>query len=129
MSYILQCVLTGSDRGEPRSTAAKSGAAQKSLPIEVPSISLDELKDLTGDFGSQSLIGEGSYGKVYHAKMSDGQEIAIKRLDSSQDQESDFTAQVRLCPANVSIEAMIFYSTCLTAIIFCAVVHRFTTKA
>lgn len=31
-------------------------------PIEVPALSLDELKDKTDNFGSKALVGEGSYG-------------------------------------------------------------------
>lgn len=75
----------------------KSGAPQKVLPIETPAIPLDELNRLTSNFGTKALIGEGSYGRVFYAKLSDGTAAAIKKLDtSSQDQDSDFGAQVRI---------------------------------
>lgn len=73
----------------------KSGAPQKVLPIETPSIPLDELNRLTSNFGTKALIGEGSYGRVFYAKLSNGVGAAIKKLDtSSQDQDTDFAAQV-----------------------------------
>lgn len=75
----------------------KSGAPQKVLPIETPSVSLDELNRSTGNFGTKALIGEGSYGRVFYAKLANGQAAAIKKLDTSTSQEpdSDFAAQVR----------------------------------
>ncbi|PKI42897.1 hypothetical protein CRG98_036695, partial [Punica granatum] len=75
--------------------AARGGAPQKALPIETPAMSLDELNRLTGNFGQKSLIGEGSYGRVFLAKLSSGEQAAIKKLDTSASQEpdSDFTAQ------------------------------------
>ncbi|KAF5474025.1 hypothetical protein F2P56_005967 [Juglans regia] len=86
-----------SDRGEPRgSNMVKSGAPEKVLPIETPAMSLDELNRLTGNFGTKALIGEGSYGRVFCAKLSNGQSAAIKKLDtsSSQEPDTDFTAQL-----------------------------------
>lgn len=90
----------GSGRGEPRSSnIVRSGAPQKVLPIETPAISLVELNRLTGNFGSKALIGEGSYGRVFYANLSNGQAAAIKKLDtSSQEPDSDFAAQVRFWP-------------------------------
>ncbi|KAF7818933.1 putative protein kinase [Senna tora] len=87
----------GGDRGEPRSNVVRNGAPQKVLPIETPSIQLDELNRLTNNFGSSSLIGEGSYGRVFYAKLSDGQDAAIKKLDTSSstpEEDADFAAQL-----------------------------------
>ncbi|KAK9291148.1 hypothetical protein L1049_009336 [Liquidambar formosana] len=87
----------GSQRGEPRSSnVAKSGAPQKVLPIETPALSLDELNRLTGNFGSKALIGEGSYGRVFYAKLSNGHGVALKKLDtnSSPEPDSDFAAEL-----------------------------------
>lgn len=89
----------GSERGEPRSSnVVKTGAPHKVLPIETPVLSLDELNRSTGNFGSKALIGEGSYGRVFYAKFSNGQVAAIKKLDtnSSQEPDSDFAAQVEI---------------------------------
>ncbi|OMO68899.1 hypothetical protein COLO4_29356 [Corchorus olitorius] len=85
----------GSERGEPRSSnMVKSGTPQKVLPIEIPAIPLDELNRMTGNFGTKALIGEGSYGRVFYAKLSEGQPAAIKKLDNTQEQDSDFGAQL-----------------------------------
>lgn len=89
--------LIGGDRGEPRtSNAARSGAPKKALPIELPALSLDELNKCTNNFIQKTLVGEGSYGRVFHGKLNNGQEAAIKKLDTSsaQDSDSDFEAQV-----------------------------------
>ncbi|KAM3288819.1 putative protein kinase [Capsicum chacoense] len=84
-----------SDRGEPRS-AARGGTPQKVLPIEAPVFTLDELNRMTGNFGQKALVGEGSYGRVFCAKLSNGQQVAIKKLDtsSSPEPDSDFAAQL-----------------------------------
>lgn len=75
----------------------KTDGPQKQMPIEAPAITLDELNSLTKNFGQDALIGEGSYGRVYYAKLSDGRDAAIKKLDTnaSPEPDSDFTAQVR----------------------------------
>lgn len=73
----------------------KTGTPQKVLPIETPAISLEELNRLTSNFGTKALIGEGSYGRVFYAKLRNGEAAAIKKLDApSQDQDNDFAAQV-----------------------------------
>ncbi|ONK66162.1 uncharacterized protein A4U43_C06F4770 [Asparagus officinalis] len=77
---------------EPRGPA-RTGAPKKPLPIEIPAILLAELNKLTGNFGQKALIGEGSYGRVFHAKLSTGEEAAIKKLDP-QDSDADFETQL-----------------------------------
>ncbi|KAG5583371.1 hypothetical protein H5410_053998 [Solanum commersonii] len=86
-----------SDRAEPRG-GTRNGTPQKVLPIEIPVLPLDELNKLTGNFGQKALIGEGSYGRVFFAKLSNGQEAAIKKLDtsSSPEPDSDFTTQLSM---------------------------------
>lgn len=59
-------------------------------------MSLDHLNRLTRNFDKKFLIGEGSYGRVYYATMEGGQKIAIKKLDSSDDETSaEFATQVK----------------------------------
>ncbi|XAR68613.1 Non-specific serine/threonine protein kinase [Bertholletia excelsa] len=89
----------GGGRGEPRSTAAavRNGGPQKVLSIETPSIPLAQLDKLTSNFGQEALIGEGSYGRVFHATLSDGMQAAIKKLDtSSGEPDSDFESQLSI---------------------------------
>ncbi|KAK1313677.1 PTI1-like tyrosine-protein kinase 3 [Acorus calamus] len=67
--------------------------------IEVPALSLDELKEKTDNFGSKCLIGEGSYGRVYYATLSNGKAMAIKKLDVSSDPPEsnvEFLSQVAI---------------------------------
>jgi pto-interacting protein 1 len=59
-------------------------------PIEVPVLSLSELKEKTDNFGSKALVGEGSYGRVYYAMFSGEKQVAVKKLDASSDPESEF---------------------------------------
>lgn len=80
---------------------AKPDPPKESLPIEVPPLSVEEVEEKTDNFGSKSLIGEGSYGRVYFATLSDGNKaVALKKLDVSPEAESntEFLTQVRLLP-------------------------------
>lgn len=74
--------------------ASKDTEAVKVQPIAVPSISVDELKEVTDSFGQKALIGEGSYGRVYYGVLKSGQTAAIKKLDSSRQPDEEFLAQV-----------------------------------
>jgi len=63
-------------------------------------MSLDEINILTDNFAEKGLIAEGSYGRVYGATLSNGQQVAIKQLDTDSSSESDpvFADQVsRVC--------------------------------
>ncbi|KAF8049502.1 hypothetical protein N665_2194s0005 [Sinapis alba] len=68
----------------------------KVQPIDVPTISVSELKEATDDFGSTSLIGEGSYGRVYHGVLNNDQPAAIKKLDANNQTDNEFLAQVSM---------------------------------
>ncbi|PHT39016.1 hypothetical protein CQW23_22589 [Capsicum baccatum] len=84
-----------SDRGEPRS-AARGGTLHKVLSIEAPVFILDELNRIIGNFGQKALVGEGSYDRIYCAKLSNGKQVTIKKLDTSSSPELDssFAAQL-----------------------------------
>ncbi|KAL6503596.1 PTI1-like tyrosine-protein kinase 3 [Orobanche gracilis] len=87
----------GHQRGSKGPVAPVKQDVQKAvLPIEVPALSLEELKERTDNFGSKALIGEGSYGRVYFAQLNDGSEIALKKLDVSSEPDSnvEFLTQV-----------------------------------
>jgi pto-interacting protein 1 len=89
----------GNQKGGRALSPVKADAKKSSvLPIEVPLISLEELKEKTDNFGSQALIGEGSYGRVYYADLSSGKCVAAKKLDVPAEAESndDFLAQVSM---------------------------------
>ncbi|KAH0924538.1 hypothetical protein HID58_016794 [Brassica napus] len=88
----------GNDGRHNASEAAQKGGAPavKVQPIEVPTIPVNELKEATEDFGSSSLIGEGSYGRVYYGMLANEQPAAIKKLDSNKQPDNEFLAQVSM---------------------------------
>ncbi|PPD97870.1 hypothetical protein GOBAR_DD05124 [Gossypium barbadense] len=74
-------------------------------PIAIPAITVDELKEMTDNFGMKSLIGEGSYGRVYYGILKSGKAAAIKKLDSSKQPEQEFLAQVG--PLQISLHSIL----------------------
>ncbi|PKU71864.1 PTI1-like tyrosine-protein kinase 3 [Dendrobium catenatum] len=86
----------GAQKGSRLSGVDKTEHQKAILPIDVPALSLDELKNKTDNFGSKALVGEGSYGRVYFAVLNDGRQVAIKKLDATQEPESnaEFLSQV-----------------------------------
>ncbi|XP_078447422.1 PTI1-like tyrosine-protein kinase 1 isoform X2 [Wolffia australiana] len=78
------------------SDAPHSGVHYPPPTIDVPALTLEELKEKTENFGSKSLIGEGSYGRVYFAKFDD-KDAAIKKLDASDaETNNEFLSQVAM---------------------------------
>ncbi|XP_057965931.1 pto-interacting protein 1 [Malania oleifera] len=87
----------GNDRAQQATEAVQKGAqAVKVQPIAVPAISPEELKEVTDNFGTNALIGEGSYGRVYYGVLKNGQAAAIKKLDASKQPDDEFLAQVSM---------------------------------
>ncbi|OIW06851.1 hypothetical protein TanjilG_18233 [Lupinus angustifolius] len=79
----------GNHRGSKASAPTKPETQKAPPPIEVPALSLDELKEKTDNFGSKALIGEGSYGRAYYATLNNGKAVAVKKLDVSSEPESN----------------------------------------
>lgn len=46
----------------------------------VPIFSYSELEEATNNFANDKLLGDGGFGTVYHGKLRDGREVAVKRL-------------------------------------------------
>ncbi|CAL0320681.1 unnamed protein product [Lupinus luteus] len=88
----------GNNKGSKASAPTKPETQKAPPPIEVPALSLDELKEKTDNFGSKALIGEGSYGRAYYATLNDGNAVAVKKLDISSEPESnnEFLTQVSM---------------------------------
>lgn len=91
-------LMNSPDRTSGNGFTSNGDIAKKAPPpsVDVPALSLDELKEKTDDFGSKTLVGEGSYGRVYYAILENGKHAAVKKLDTSADPEPDneFLAQV-----------------------------------
>ncbi|TYG65045.1 hypothetical protein ES288_D06G153500v1 [Gossypium darwinii] len=79
----LKCNSDGHQKNSNVVSPIKPEERKSSSLIEVPALSLEELKQNTDNFRSNALIGEGSYGKVYYANLNDGKTVAVKKLDVS----------------------------------------------
>ncbi|KAM7485610.1 hypothetical protein LguiA_001619 [Lonicera macranthoides] len=71
----------------PKNTVAASIDRQAGNiePIAVPSVQLDELWDITDNFGTKALIYEGNYGRLYKGILKSGQASCIKKLEINDD--------------------------------------------
>ncbi|KQK07683.1 hypothetical protein BRADI_2g36980v3 [Brachypodium distachyon] len=68
----------------------------KVQPIAVPTIPMDEIREVTKGFGDEALIGEGSFGRVYFGVLRNGRSAAVKKLDSSKQPDQELLAQVSM---------------------------------
>ncbi|XP_056167617.1 putative leucine-rich repeat receptor-like serine/threonine-protein kinase At2g24130 [Syzygium oleosum] len=68
-------IITSSGKTEPISMPKTPGPV-----CNFPRITYKELADATGGFDDQSLVGSGSYGRVYKGVLPDGTVIAVKVL-------------------------------------------------
>lgn len=93
MSHDPGCLI--GHQGNPRATGDQPprGQATKIQPIQAPQLSMEEIRESTDNFGPKSLIGEGSYGRVYYATLQD-RVAAIKKLDASAQPDAEFLSQV-----------------------------------
>lgn len=87
----------GHPKGSKVSAPAKPEAQKAAPTIEVPALSLEELKEKTDNFGSKALIGEGSYGRVYYASLNNEKNVAVKKLDVSSEPDSNIEFLTQVC--------------------------------
>lgn len=96
MSYDPFCVVGHQGNQRPQGDQPqRAGQAQRVQPIAAPQLSIEEIRECTDNFGPKSLIGEGSYGRVYYATLQD-RVAAIKKLDASAQPDQEFLSQVSL---------------------------------
>ncbi|KAG8492982.1 hypothetical protein CXB51_012628 [Gossypium anomalum] len=95
---VIFAMLSGHQKNSKVVSPIKPEERKSSSLIEVPALSLEELKEKTDNFGSNALIGEGSYGRVYYANLNDGKTVAVKKLDVSAEPEPnvEFLTQVSM---------------------------------
>ncbi|CAA7048129.1 unnamed protein product [Microthlaspi erraticum] len=88
----------GSDDFHKASQTGYNGAdpAVQIQLIDVPTIPVNELKDITDKFGSKALIGEGSYGRVFYGVLKSGKQAAIKKLETSKQPDQALLSQISI---------------------------------
>ncbi|XP_062023416.1 pto-interacting protein 1-like isoform X1 [Rosa rugosa] len=82
-AYILKNPARNEGSHHASGNAPMGGQAVNVQPIEIPLIPVEELKEITDNFGTNALIGEGSYGRVYYGVLKSREHAAIKKLDAS----------------------------------------------
>ncbi|KAM7489329.1 hypothetical protein LguiB_026813 [Lonicera macranthoides] len=64
--------------------------------IVVPFVQLDELKEITNNFSTKSLIYVGNNGRSFNGILNSGQASCIKKLDSNKLRNKEFLVQVSM---------------------------------
>ncbi|CAK9157651.1 unnamed protein product [Ilex paraguariensis] len=67
-------------------TTKRRAFKQKNDYLELPSFGLATIAAATNNFSQANMIGEGGFGPVYKGKLSNQQEIAVKRLSKNSGQ-------------------------------------------
>ncbi|KAI9168733.1 hypothetical protein LWI28_001219 [Acer negundo] len=60
--------------------STKSDREATGVYFEVPIFSYSELAEATNNFNHEKELGDGGFGTVFHGKLRDGREVAVKRL-------------------------------------------------
>lgn len=81
--------------------ANTSNALPTAGPVPHPTstrfLAYEELKEATNNFESSSILGEGGFGKVFKGTLSDGTQVAIKRLtNGGQQGGKEFLVEVEM---------------------------------
>ncbi|XP_049936326.1 uncharacterized protein LOC116263642 [Nymphaea colorata] len=98
-STVLLCLLTFflfSKKAKRKSTTQGYGGEEIDSKISL-FFDLDIIRAATNNFSDANKLGEGGYGPVYKGQLSDGQQIAVKRLSRNSGQGStEFKNEVKL---------------------------------
>ncbi|KAG0470265.1 hypothetical protein HPP92_016439 [Vanilla planifolia] len=76
--------------------APRSAQSVRVQPIEVPVIPVDEINEMTYNFGSKALMGEGAFGKVYYGVLKNGRAAALRKLETCKQPDQEFLAKVSM---------------------------------
>ena len=101
------------------SEVGKSVLPQKVQRIEAPDLSLEELKESNYNIGENTLIGDGSYERVYCATLRDYQPAKIKKLDVNNQPEEkiDFLTQVLCINIGLQMQEIVFKHLCYLVVL------------
>ncbi|CAI7807466.1 unnamed protein product [Closterium sp. NIES-53] len=73
-----------------KATAPKpSGGGARNSEVSVPRMTIADFKAMTNNFNPSSMLGEGSFGRVYRGDLN-GRAVAIKKLDAGSQPEDEF---------------------------------------
>ncbi|KAK9070625.1 hypothetical protein SSX86_011027 [Deinandra increscens subsp. villosa] len=73
-----------------------------------------DLRDATGDFGTENKLGEGGFGPVYKGTLDDGRVIAVKQLSVASHQgKSQFIAEIATISAVQHRNLVKLYGCCI----------------
>ncbi|XP_016899332.2 LEAF RUST 10 DISEASE-RESISTANCE LOCUS RECEPTOR-LIKE PROTEIN KINASE-like 1.2 isoform X2 [Cucumis melo] len=75
-SYTPSSFLLRNNSSEPSTKELEKGENDMGLPL----FSYEELEKATDKFNPAKELGDGGFGTVYYGKLSDGREVAVKRL-------------------------------------------------
>lgn len=84
-----------------RMTSSRSMPHMSTIATSVFSVkkfSFSELTKATDTFSSQRILGEGGFGRVYHGRLDDGTDVAVKVLtkDFHENGNDEFTVEVEM---------------------------------
>ncbi|WJX11894.1 Receptor-like serine/threonine-protein kinase ale2 [Trifolium repens] len=80
------------------STSVSHMSTMDTSALSVKTFSLSEIEKATDRFSSQRVLGEGGFGRVYHGRLNDGTDVAVKLLtrDIQQSGDREFTVEVEM---------------------------------
>ncbi|XP_042373316.1 receptor-like serine/threonine-protein kinase SD1-8 [Zingiber officinale] len=94
-SFLLSCAAASIWRWKTKKSFVGEETEEKNL--DLPLFELDTIVNATDNFSIGNKRGEGGFGPVYEGRLSEGQEIAVKRLSTTSSQGvNEFKNEVQL---------------------------------
>ncbi|XP_071738359.1 proline-rich receptor-like protein kinase PERK10 [Rutidosis leptorrhynchoides] len=89
--------LLPKEAAKPRTMEALQSAGSFAHPTSTRFLAYEELKEATNNFEHASILGEGGFGRVFKGVLSDGTQVAIKRLSTGGQQgDKEFLVEVEM---------------------------------
>lgn len=103
VSVLILCSCASRRRKPPKETAkpraveGHPGGGSFAHPTSTRFLAYEELKEATNNFEHSSILGEGGFGRVFKGVLSDGTQVAIKRLSTGGQQgDKEFLVEVEM---------------------------------